>query len=117
MTASPDCIEQRLAACDIGAFEPHHERHADLHLAHGFNDPLGDDVATHDAAEDVDQNAFHVGIGEDDLEGFGDPLLRGAAADIEEIRRVSPSSLMMSMVAMASPAPLTMQPMVPSSFT
>ena len=29
----------------------------------------------------------------------------------------SPNSLMMSIVAMASPAPFTMQPMVPSSLT
>ena len=41
----------------------------------------------HDAAEDVDQDALHVGIGGDDLERRRHLLLGGAAADVEEIRR------------------------------
>ena len=51
---------------------------------------LGDDVALHDAAEDVDQDALHVGIGGDDLERRRDLLLVGAAADVEEVRRRLP---------------------------
>ena len=49
------------------------------------DDALGDDVAAHDAAEDVDEDALHGRIAEDDLERRGDLLLRGAAADVEEI--------------------------------
>ena len=49
------------------------------------DDAFGDDVAAHDAAEDIDQDALHVRIAEDDLEGRRDLLLGGAAADIEEV--------------------------------
>ena len=38
-----------------------------------------------------------------------------AAADVEEVAGLPPASLMMSMVAMASPAPFTMQATLPSS--
>ena len=76
-----------LAELDIGAFEPHHQRHVQVDLARRGDDALGDHVAAHDAAEDVDQDALDVGVGEDDLERGGHPLLGGAAADIEEIGR------------------------------
>ncbi len=42
----------------------------------------------HDAAEDVDQDALHVGVGGDDLEGRGDLLPWSAAADVEEVGRL-----------------------------
>jgi len=58
-------------------------------LAGRRDDALGDDVAAHDAAEDVDQNALDIGIGEDELEGGGHALLGGAAADIEEVRGIA----------------------------
>src|SRR5947209_100727 len=76
-----------LAKFDIGAFEPNHQRHAEPDLAHRGGDAFRDHVALHDAAEDVDQNALHVGIGGDDLEGGRDLLLAGAATDIEEVGR------------------------------
>ena len=57
-------------------------------LAGRGDDAFGDHVAAHDAAEDVDQDAAHVGVREDDLEGLGDPLAGGAAADIEEVGRL-----------------------------
>ena len=52
------------------------------------DDAFGDDVAAHDAAEDVDQDALDVRVGGDDLEGRRHLLLRGAAADVEEVRRL-----------------------------
>src|SRR5690349_15125051 len=64
-----------LAEFDIGAFEANHQRHAETDLAHRSGDALGDHVALHDAAEDVDQDALHVGIGSDDLERGRDLLL------------------------------------------
>ncbi len=73
---------------DIGAFEPHDKRHLEAHFLHGRDHALGDDVAFHDAAEDVDQDALHGRIGGDDLEGRGDLFLRRTAADIEEVRRL-----------------------------
>src|ERR1700731_678199 len=75
-----------LAGIDIGAFETHHQRHLEADFLHRGDDALGNDVAFHDAAEDVDQDALHVGIGGDDLEGGRDLFLAGATADIEEVR-------------------------------
>jgi hypothetical protein len=50
--------------------------------------PFGDDIATHDAAEDVDQDALHCRIGRDDLERCGHLLLGGATAHVEEVGRL-----------------------------
>src|SRR3954451_2824834 len=69
----------------IGAFEPHHERHAQANLLHGVDNTGGDDVALHDAAEDVDQDAFHLRVGRDDLESGRYLVLGGTAANIEEV--------------------------------
>src|SRR5580698_10238806 len=76
-----------LAGIDIGAFQPHHQRHLQADFLHRGNYTFRDDIALHDAAENIDQNALHVGIGGDDLEGRRDLFLGGAAADIEEVRR------------------------------
>src|SRR6516162_2233453 len=77
-----------LALFDIGALEPHHQRYLEANLLHGPDHALGNHVASHDAAEDVDQDALYVGIGGDDLEGRGDLFHGGAAADIEEVCRL-----------------------------
>src|SRR5215216_5908292 len=37
-----------------------------------FRDALGDDVATRDAAEDVDENGAHIGVGSHQAERLGD---------------------------------------------
>src|SRR5215203_5001229 len=50
----------------------------------GSDDAFGDRVALHDPAEDVDEDALHRRIGEDDLECRGDLLGGGAAPDVEE---------------------------------
>src|SRR5262249_25034137 len=56
-----------LALLDIGAFEPHYQRHAEAHFAHSGGDAFGNHVALHDTAEDVDQDTLHIGVGGDDL--------------------------------------------------
>ena len=43
---------------------------------------LGDHVTAHDAAKDIDQYAFDIAIGEDELERFCHAFARGAAAHI-----------------------------------
>src|SRR3984957_6649413 len=63
--AFPDDL---LAGIDIGALKPHHQRHLEADFLHCCDHALGNDVAFHDAAEDVDQDALHIGIGGDDLE-------------------------------------------------
>ena len=60
MTSRPEFVDDLLAEIDIGALEPHDQRHGEAHLLHRRDDALGDDVAAHDAAEDVDENALHL---------------------------------------------------------
>ena len=81
----PGVADDLLAEFDIGAFEAHHQRNLEAHFLHRGDHAFGDDVAFHDAAEDVDQDALHARVGGDDLEGGRHLFLRGAAADIEEV--------------------------------
>ena len=85
--ARPDSLEDLLAELDVGALQADHQRHAEVDLARRRDDALGDHVAAHDAAEDVDQHALDLGVREQQLERRGHPLLGGAAADVEEVRR------------------------------
>src|SRR5436190_1809772 len=75
--------ENVLALLDVGAFEADNQRHRQLHFAGGFDDPLRDDVAAHDAAEDIDEDTLHRRIAQDDLERRGDLFLVRAATDVE----------------------------------
>src|SRR5581483_6887344 len=45
-----------LAKFDVRAFEPHHQRHLQSDLLDRRHHTLGDHIALHDAAEDVDQD-------------------------------------------------------------
>src|ERR1700734_1451288 len=45
-----------LAGIDIGALEPHHQRHGQADLLHRGDHAFGNDVALHDATEDIDQD-------------------------------------------------------------
>ena len=54
-----------LAEVDIRAFEADHQRHCELELLGRGDDALRDDVAAHDAAENVHQNGFHIGVAQD----------------------------------------------------
>ena len=49
-----------LPLLDVGPFETDDERHLEGDLFGGFDDAGGDDVALHDAAEDVDEDPFDV---------------------------------------------------------
>src|SRR3954464_5591489 len=83
----PRSAQNAPAQLDIGAFEPYHQRYVQIDLAHRRDDALGEHVAAHDAAENVDQDCLDIGVGQDQLERDSDPLPRRAAADIEEIGR------------------------------
>src|SRR5512133_3271299 len=72
--------EDVLAELDVRALEPHHERDREADLLRGGHDAVRDDVALHDAAEDVDEDRPDLRIGQDDLEGGGDLLLVRASA-------------------------------------
>src|SRR5512144_2728192 len=66
-------VRQHLAGLlGVGAFEAHHHRHRHAHLLDRDHHAFCDQVAAHDAAEDVHQDGAHLLVGEDQLEGRGD---------------------------------------------
>src|SRR5207248_1992288 len=81
-------VDDLLAELDVGAFQAHDQRHLQSDFLDCGDHTLGDDVAAHDAAEDVDQDALNVRVGGDDLERRRHLLLGGAAADVEEVGRL-----------------------------
>jgi hypothetical protein len=83
----PAGVEQRESLLRVGTLEADHDRHRDADLAHRGDDPLGDQVAAHDATEDVDQHRAHLVVGQDDLERLGDARRGGATTDVEEVGR------------------------------
>src|SRR6056297_3362237 len=85
----PGIRDDFLALFDIGAFQTHNQRYLQAHLFDGGNDAFGDHVAAHDATKDVDQNAFDLRIGGDDLERLGHFFLGGATAHVKEVGRFS----------------------------
>src|SRR5437016_13846092 len=60
-----------------------------MHRFCGVDNPLRDYVALHDAAKNVHQNGLHFFVRDQNLESFRHLLLCGAAADIEEVRRIA----------------------------
>src|SRR5580698_8040904 len=70
---------------DVGAFEAHDDRDFEADFTAGFDEGFGDQIAFGDAAEDVDEDAFDVFVGEDYAKGFDSALGADGAANIEEI--------------------------------
>ena len=77
----------------VRALHPHDQRHRQVGFTHRGDDAVGDGVALHDAAEDVDQDALHLRILQHDLERLGDLLGGCAAADVEEVRGLGAEQL------------------------
>lgn len=61
------------------ALETHDEGDGHAQLLSSFDDTFRDIVATHDASEDVDENALHIGVSVQDLKGLLDSL-RGSTS-------------------------------------
>mmetsp|Transcript_58718 Transcript_58718/g.191512 ORF Transcript_58718/g.191512 Transcript_58718/m.191512 type:complete len:458 (-) Transcript_58718:36-1409(-) len=80
-------LDDLLALLHVGADEPDDQRLREANLLHGGHDAVGDDVAAHDAAEDVDEDRLDVRVALDDLEGGGDGVLVGGATDVQEVGR------------------------------
>jgi hypothetical protein len=101
----------------IGALQSHHHRHRHADVLDGIDDAIGDQVAAHDAAEDVDQDRAHLWIGQDQLKRRGHAIAGRTAADVEKVRR--PAAVQLDQVhgRHRRPAPLTMQAILPSSET
>src|ERR671926_1464982 len=58
------------------------------------DDAVGDRVAGGDPAEDVDEDALHGGVGQDDVQPVGHDLGGGAATDVEEVGRLDAAELL-----------------------
>src|SRR5262245_18158782 len=71
----------------VRALEAHHERHLETEVAGRGHDALGDQVAAHDAAENIHQDGADVRIAKDQLERLLHLLLVRPAAGVEEVRR------------------------------
>src|SRR5438874_6699313 len=80
--------QQPLPFIDIGAFHSDDDRHGHAEILDCRDDALRQDVAAQDAAENVDQNRFHLFVRHEDLEGVADLLGIRAAADVQEVRRL-----------------------------
>src|SRR6478609_9268832 len=84
------------ALVDVVAVEAHHQR-AVLLLAEGVeraDDAVGHGVAGGDAAEDVDEHAPDLGVGQDDVQAVGHHLGAGTATDVEEVGRLLAAELL-----------------------
>src|SRR5215217_5321268 len=79
--------QQFLALLHVGAFKANDEGDLELHFLGRGDDAVRDDIALHDAAEDVDQHRLHRGVGQDELEGRRHLLLARAAAHVQEVGR------------------------------
>src|SRR5690554_6060419 len=52
--------QQLLAKLFVGSLHAHNQRHAQVHRLACSDHALGDDVATHDATENIHQDGFHA---------------------------------------------------------
>ena len=85
-----ELVEDPAALLDVVAVEPDDERLGRL-VAEDLQralDAVGDLVAGGDAAEDVDEHALDLRVVDDHVEAVGHHLGVGAAADVEEVRRL-----------------------------
>src|SRR3954454_7697861 len=58
------------------------------------DDAVGDGVTGGGPTEDVDEDALHVGVGQDDVQPVGHDLGRGATTDVQEVGRLDPAELL-----------------------
>ena len=83
-------LEDPPALLDVVAVEAYDEWLVRLvaESLQGADDAVGDLVAGGDATEDVDEDRLHLDVAQDDVEAVGHHLGRGAATDVEEVRRL-----------------------------
>ena len=78
---------------------------------------MSDALASDDAAEDVDENAFDVRVLEQNRNPAATVSFVAPPPTSRKLAGSLPASLITSIVAIARPAPFTMQPMLPSNLT
>src|SRR5439155_17009849 len=74
-----------LALLLVVPFHADDHRDLDAQVAHGGDHALGQDVAAQDAAEDVDEDGLHLGVGQEDAERALDLVRAGPAAHVQEV--------------------------------
>src|SRR5688572_13221085 len=84
------------ALLDVVAVEADDQRLRRLvaEVLQGRDDAVGDGVAGGDAAEDIDEDALHGRVGQDDVQPVAHDLGRGAATDVEEVRGLDAAELL-----------------------
>lgn len=111
-------LYQFLCCFGVGALQAHNDRNVDVaQFVVSLDNTCRYPVAANDAAEYVDEDGFYIGVFKYDTETRFYCLCVGAAAYIREGAGSQQASFIISMVAMARPAPFTIQPTLPSSFT
>ena len=75
----------------------------------------GEHVAAQNPTENIDEYAFHALVADQNLERVFHLSAEAPPPTSRKFAGEPPESLMMSIVPMASPAPFTMQPTLPSS--
>ena len=89
MILRPDSSRIFIPCSTFVPFEADDERDLEVDLVVGGQQGGGDDVALHDAAEDVDEDRLDLVRGQENSEGFEDLILVRTAADVEEVGRLS----------------------------
>src|SRR5688572_10703055 len=82
-----------LALLDVRPLRAQHDRQLEPELLHRADDALRQPIHAEDATEDVDEHRLHTRIRGQDAERVLDLLGRGAAADVEKVRRLATGEL------------------------
>src|SRR5208337_1513604 len=73
------------ALLHVGPLQADDDGYLHLDLFYCLHHPVGQDVATQDAAEDIDEHPLDAGVPQDDAEAVADHLGGGAAAHVQEV--------------------------------
>src|SRR5207253_2501079 len=82
----PRSAQDFLSLLHICSFQPHNHRNIYSDILRRLHDAGSHNVASHDAAENVDQNRSHSVIRKKNPKRVFDLLCGRAAADVEEVR-------------------------------
>ena len=77
--------DHALGNVGVGSLEAQDHRFVEAILLVACNDGLGELVASEDSTEDVHEDGFHFGVVVKELEGLGELVTLGAAADVQEV--------------------------------
>ena len=93
MKLKPELLQNFLAFLDVGAFHANDYRHFEFQFFRGIYYAAGEDVATKDAAENIHEDGFDVGIAEQNAKSVLYLFFRSATAYVEKIRGAAAAEL------------------------